>query len=91
MRIPFANISNQLPEVDTFDFRNENNSLFAALERTCIIIDDDPTGNQTVYDIPLLTAWSEATIRREFTNKDSRIFCINKFQELVRTTSDKNI
>ena len=29
-------------------------------------LDDDPTGTQTVYDLPVLTEWSEATIDAEF-------------------------
>lgn len=89
MRIPLANISSQLPEADTFDFRSENKSLFAASERTCIVIDDDPTGNQTVYDIPLLTAWSEATIRREFTNKTPAFFVLTNSRSLSEQQSTK--
>lgn len=87
MRIPLADISNQLPEADTFDFRSENNSLFAASERTCIVIDDDPTGNQTVYDIPLLTSWSEATIHREFTNKTPIFFILTNSRSLSEQES----
>lgn len=30
-----------------------------------IVLDDDPTGTQTVYDVPVLTNWAEQDIRRE--------------------------
>ena len=30
-----------------------------------VVLDDDPTGTQTVHDIPVLTEWSEATLRAE--------------------------
>ncbi|MCB0073975.1 MAG: hypothetical protein KDE20_21055, partial [Caldilineaceae bacterium] len=33
--------------------------------QTLIVLDDDPTGTQTVYDLPVLTDWSEATLREE--------------------------
>lgn len=31
-----------------------------------IVLDDDPTGTQTVYDVPVLTSWSVEGLRREF-------------------------
>ncbi|MBM4092476.1 MAG: hypothetical protein FJ276_24095, partial [Planctomycetes bacterium] len=30
-----------------------------------VVLDDDPTGTQTVHDIPVLTEWSEAALRAE--------------------------
>ncbi len=33
--------------------------------RSIVVLDDDPTGTQTVYDIPVITEWSEATLERE--------------------------
>lgn len=31
-----------------------------------IVLDDDPTGTQTVHDVPVLTEWSEGVLQREF-------------------------
>src|SRR5262245_5431190 len=31
-----------------------------------VVIDDDPTGTQTVYDVPVLTGWEVDTLRAEF-------------------------
>jgi uncharacterized protein YgbK (DUF1537 family) len=33
--------------------------------RTLVVLDDDPTGTQTVHGIPVLTEWSEASLRAE--------------------------
>ncbi|MFK7933134.1 MAG: four-carbon acid sugar kinase family protein, partial [Saprospiraceae bacterium] len=33
---------------------------------TIIVLDDDPTGTQTVYDLPVLTNWDVATLVEEF-------------------------
>jgi uncharacterized protein YgbK (DUF1537 family) len=30
-----------------------------------VVLDDDPTGTQTVYDIPVITEWSVESLRRE--------------------------
>ena len=35
-------------------------------DQTIVVLDDDPTGTQTVYDLPVLTEWSESTIDAEF-------------------------
>ena len=40
--------------------------LKAALaDRTIVVFDDDPTGTQTVYDLPVLTDWSTDGLLRE--------------------------
>lgn len=33
--------------------------------KTIIILDDDPTGTQTVYDIPVVTSWDSSTLEKE--------------------------
>lgn len=33
--------------------------------KSIVVLDDDPTGTQTVFDIPVVTEWSEATLERE--------------------------
>jgi len=35
-------------------------------DQTVVVLDDDPTGTQTVYDLPVLTEWSEESIDAEF-------------------------
>ena len=35
-------------------------------DQTIVVLDDDPTGTQTVYDLPVLTVWSEAALDAEF-------------------------
>ena len=37
----------------------------AAGQRSLIVLDDDPTGTQTVYDLPVLTEWTVASLRAE--------------------------
>ncbi len=35
-------------------------------EHKLVVLDDDPTGTQTVYDVPVLTTWEVETLRAEF-------------------------
>ena len=37
----------------------------AASGRSVVVLDDDPTGTQTVYDVPVLTEWSVEVLREE--------------------------
>ena len=36
-----------------------------ATARTLVVLDDDPTGTQTVRDIAVVTTWDVATLRAE--------------------------
>ena len=55
------------PEHDvTHDLASAIASRVASDDQTVVVLDDDPTGTQTVYDLPVLTEWSGSTIEREF-------------------------
>jgi hypothetical protein len=40
-------------------------SELRAQKRKVVVLDDDPTGTQTVHDIPVLTQWSVESLRAE--------------------------
>jgi uncharacterized protein YgbK (DUF1537 family) len=40
----------------------------AKSRRKVVVLDDDPTGTQTVYDVPVLTTWKPEELAREFAN-----------------------
>lgn len=40
----------------------------AASHRKLVVLDDDPTGTQTVRDVPVLTTWGPEELAREFAN-----------------------
>jgi len=66
MTASIKQILKQLPEEDTQDYRSKNSALFSQLNKVCIVVDDDPTGNQTVYGIPLITDWDMQVFIKEF-------------------------
>src|SRR5512132_3833011 len=51
--------SNPVPEIQ---------SLLRANPQKLVVIDDDPTGSQTVHNIPVLTRWDVDTLRLELQN-----------------------
>ena len=36
-----------------------------AADRTLVVLDDDPTGTQTVHNVPVVTRWDVETLRAE--------------------------
>ncbi|MBC2844689.1 four-carbon acid sugar kinase family protein [Winogradskyella flava] len=88
MSIPVTDILNNLPEEDSTNFRSKNKTLFEANNKVCIVIDDDPTGNQTVYGIPLLTAWDVDTLVYEL-KQSSTFFILTNSRSLSAKNSKK--
>lgn len=76
-----------MPEEDTTDYRILNRELFNSLDKTCIVVDDDPTGNQTVYDIPLLTKWDVETLIEEFRKRTPVFFLLTNSRSLSQEKS----
>lgn len=89
MAIPLEHISNALPKEDTFDYRRLNEKLFQSSQKTCIVIDDDPTGNQTVYDVPLLAKWDLNTLIHEFEHKTPIFFLLTNSRSLTKEQSSE--
>ncbi|PWH84418.1 hypothetical protein DIS18_07770 [Algibacter marinivivus] len=87
MSTDLLNITKQLPKEDVSNHRGMNYNLFKQLNRTCIVVDDDPTGNQTVYDIPLLSHWDKETIINEFKNETPVFFILTNSRSLSEKKS----
>lgn len=76
--------------LDNFPFGNEE-SLNSILEkeqmnfnRKIIVLDDDPTGTQTVHDIPVVTDWQENTLREIFSMKEQMVFILTNSRSFSR-------
>ncbi|MGB5418377.1 four-carbon acid sugar kinase family protein [Algibacter sp.] len=87
MTTSLKHISEQLPLEDTSDYRKLNKISFKTSNKTCIVIDDDPTGNQTVYDIPLLTQWELDTFINEFQKETPILFILTNSRSLSEEKS----
>ncbi|MEM0925791.1 MAG: four-carbon acid sugar kinase family protein [Planctomycetota bacterium] len=51
--------------------------------RTIVVLDDDPTGTQTVYDTRVLTVWDGSTIRQTLTQGDPLFFILTNSRALA--------
>ncbi len=52
-------------------------------QRSIVVLDDDPTGTQTVYDIPVLTTWDEATIAELFEAQTPLFYILTNSRSMV--------
>ena len=82
MALSLNHILQQLPPEDSTNYRLINKTLFSTLNQTCVVIDDDPTGNQTVYNIPLLTQWNLEVFVDEFKAKTPVFFVLTNSRSL---------
>ncbi len=63
-----ADVMANLPEVWAESLLPEIRSQYQRSGHKLVVLDDDPTGTQTVYDIPVLTEWSVASLEAELAN-----------------------
>ena len=89
MNIALNDILKKLPLEDSVNYRFQNKLLFKDNDKTCIIIDDDPTGNQTVYDIPLLTTWDLNVFITEFVEHTPAFFILTNSRSLSASEASK--
>ena len=66
MRLSYSETIRRLPPPWAENLLPGIKKAFAKINTTLVVMDDDPTGCQTVHDIPLLTAWSPDLLREEF-------------------------
>ncbi len=66
MRLPCRETIDKLPPPWKENLLYVIKEAFARAHSTLIVMDDDPTGCQTVHDVPILTAWAVEALRAEF-------------------------
>ena len=67
-RIKKDELLNSLPPEWPVDLLPEIRAQVEAGKRKVVVLDDDPTGTQTVYGIPVLTEWQDESLRAELAN-----------------------
>ncbi|NTV81255.1 MAG: hypothetical protein HGA24_07520 [Candidatus Aminicenantes bacterium] len=66
MRLPYRETIDKLPPPWKENLLPAIREAFARAGSTLIVMDDDPTGCQTVHGIPILTAWPVEALSAEF-------------------------
>ena len=74
----FASLPPEWPE----DLMPAIRQAVAVSGRKVVVLDDDPTGTQTVHDIPVWTEWSVESLRAEFANDFPAFFILTNSRSL---------
>ena len=66
----------EIPSVDEKFFRDELNAALKNFPRKIVVLDDDPTGVQTVNEISVYTDWTERSIAAGFAEENPLFFVL---------------
>src|SRR5688572_30409410 len=81
-RVPRDVLFATLPPEWLHDPTPEIRRLIAASRAKIVVLDDDPTGTQTVHDVPVLTEWSVESLRRELGSDGHCFFILTNSRSL---------
>lgn len=79
-----AEVFASLPPVWPEDVKPRIRELLAKRPRhKLVVLDDDPTGTQTVHDVPVLTTWEPEALAREFESEGHCFYVLTNSRSLV--------
>lgn len=85
-----AALQAELPkEWDNGAMRQEINRINQSRGRKIIVLDDDPTGVQTVHDIDVLTMWDKELLREAFDAPESLFYILTNTRGLDALTAEQ--
>lgn len=73
----------QLPEQ-----KNTLRRALASFSGTVVVLDDDPTGTQTVFDVPVVTDWRVELLEEELQKKPRMLFVLTNSRALTAVQSE---
>jgi uncharacterized protein YgbK (DUF1537 family) len=71
-----------LPPVWPEELQARVQAAAQAADRTLVVVDDDPTGTQTVHDVPVVTRWNVETLRAELRRASPCFFVLTNSRSL---------
>lgn len=71
-----------LPDEWPSDLRPEIRQRVESLDRTLVVLDDDPTGTQTVHSLPVLTRWDVDVLAAELAAKRPCFYILTNSRSL---------
>ena len=67
-RVKLEDCIRNLPAEWPIDLRSQIQKQVKGTQCKVVVLDDDPTGTQTVHGIPILTEWPVETLQKELEN-----------------------
>jgi uncharacterized protein YgbK (DUF1537 family) len=88
-RIPKKELLDRLPDEWPQDLRPAIKKQVKAGGRKVVVLDDDPTGTQTIHDLPVLTEWSLPTLRAELENDLPAFYILTNSRSFTLSLAQK--
>jgi uncharacterized protein YgbK (DUF1537 family) len=88
-RIPKNELLNRLPDEWPQDLRPAIKKQVKAGGRKVVVLDDDPTGTQTIHSLPVLTEWSVQTLRTELENDLPAFYILTNSRSFTLSIAQK--
>lgn len=85
----YSDIIQSLPPEFPENLTGKNREAFLNSGLTIIVLDDDPTGTQTIYDVPVLTTWGEKEIETELQSDTPLFFILTNSRSLVAEAANR--
>lgn len=82
MRAKTIKIMASLPPENEQDLLPLIRDRFVRSKKTLVVLDDDPTGTQTCYDVVVLTSWSVALLVEELRKHPSILFILTNSRSM---------
>lgn len=88
--LSYSTIYSQLPPVWQGDNpREQIRQANQSGNRKIIVLDDDPTGVQTVHDIDVLTEWDKALLREAFNNPETVFYILTNTRGVEASEAER--
>jgi uncharacterized protein YgbK (DUF1537 family) len=82
-------LSADLPDLWATDLMPEIRAAVSSSRRKVVVLDDDPTGTQTVHGIPVITEWSIPTLRAELMGDRTAFYILTNSRSLPPDAAHK--
>jgi len=93
-RIEMAQLLESLPAACDDDLMPVIRQAIKQSNQKVVVLDDDPTGTQTVHNVRVLTEWSQESLMRELNNPSPAMFILTNSRSMslnMATTINKAI
>lgn len=83
-RVDAATFLAALPAEQNVELFSDIQARVRASARLVIVLDDDPTGTQTVHNVPVLTRWDAALLKTEMQDAQSVLYLLTNSRSVPR-------
>lgn len=78
-----------LPSLSKENWQKKQLAALAASGKIIVVLDDDPTGTQTVHGVPVVTVWDAESLVKEIENGSRLFYILTNSRSMKKAEADK--